>query len=257
MVLMPESSPILRRELAAKRQAQWLLALVLLLTCIAYLPAMRGGFIWDDDAHVTRPELRSAHGLYRIWFDVGATQQYYPLLHSAFWLEQKLWGDDPLGYHLVNVLLHCGVVCLVYVVLRRLEMPGALLAAAIFAVHPVEVESVAWITEQKNTLSAVFYLGAMLAYLRFDEARKASSYWLAIALFALGLATKTVTATLPAALLVIFWWQRGKLSWRSDVRPLVPFFVLGAVAGVFTAWVERKLIGARGPSSSFRLSSAA
>ena len=222
------------------------------MTCVAYLPAMRGGFIWDDDAHVTRPELRSAHGLNRIWFDLGATQQYYPLLHSAFWLEQRLWGDDPLGYHLVNVLLHCGVVCLVYAVLRRLEVPGALLAAAIFAVHPVEVESVAWITEQKNTLSALFYLGAMLVYLRFDEGRKASSYWLAIGLFVLGLATKTVTATLPAALLVIFWWQRGRLSWRKDVRPLLPFFAVGAAAGVFTAWVERKLIGAEG--AEFELS---
>ena len=156
------------------------MGLVLVVTVLAYLPAMRGGFIWDDDGHVTRPELRSLDGLYRIWFDLGATQQYYPLLHSAFWFEHKLWGDDPLGYHLTNLLLHCGVVCLVYAVLRRLKIPGALLAAAIFAVHPVEVESVAWITEQKNTLSAVFYLSAMLAYLRFDESRQTSSYWLAL-----------------------------------------------------------------------------
>jgi protein O-mannosyl-transferase len=249
---MPESSQPISPGPIAIRHAWWPLALVLLATCLAYLPAMRGGFIWDDDAHVTRSELRSAHGLNRIWFDLGATQQYYPLLHSAFWLEQKLWGDDPLGYHVVNLLLHCCVVCLVYAVLRRLAIPGALLAAAIFAVHPVEVESVAWITEQKNTLSALFYLGAMLAYLRFDEGRKATSYWLAIALFVLGLATKTVTATLPAALLVIFWWQRGRISWRNDVRPLLPFFAVGAAAGVFTAWVERKLIGAEG--AEFELS---
>ena len=85
------------------------------------------------------------------------------------------------------------------------------MAAAIFALHPVQVESVAWITEQKNTLSAVFYLGAMLAYLRFDESRRRSLYALALGLFVLGLLAKTVTATLPAALLVIFWWQRGRL----------------------------------------------
>ncbi|HEY4233056.1 MAG TPA: tetratricopeptide repeat protein, partial [Lacipirellulaceae bacterium] len=200
----------------------------------------------------TRPELRSLGGLYRIWFDLGATQQYYPLLHSAFWFEHLLWGDEPLGYHLTNLLLHCGVVCLVYAVLRRLRIPGALLAAAIFAVHPVEVESVAWITEQKNTLSALFYLSAMLAYLRFDETRKPSSYWLAFALFLLGLLAKTVTATLPAALLVIFWWQRGKLDWRNDFRPFVPFFIVGAAAGILTAWVERKLIGAQG--AEFELS---
>jgi protein O-mannosyl-transferase len=234
------------------RHAPWLLALLLIVTFVAYLPAMRGGFIWDDDGHVTRPELRSFYGLYRIWFEVGATQQYYPLLHSAFWLEQRLWGDDPLAYHLANLLFHCGVVCLVYAVLQRLKIPGALLAAAIFAVHPVNVESVAWITEQKNTLSALFYLGAMLAYLQFYESRGAKCYWFAFTLFVLGLLAKTVTATLPAALLVIFWWQRGKLSWRSDVRPLLPFFGVGAAAGVLTAWVERKLIGAQG--ADFELS---
>ena len=131
-------------------------------------------------------------------------------------------------------------------ILRRLAIPGAYLAAAIFALHPVHVESVAWITEQKNTLSAVFYLAAMLVYLRFDQTRKTPWYCWALGLFVLGLLSKTVTATLPAALLVIFWWQRGRLSWRRDVLPLVPFFVLGAAAGVFTAWVERKLIGAEG-----------
>ena len=125
---------------------------------LVYQPAWQGGFIWDDDAHVTQPELRSWHGLYRIWFDVGATQQYYPLLHSAFWVEHKLWGDATLGYHLVNILLHAAAAVLVALVLRRLAIPGAYLAAAIFALHPVHVESVAWITEQKNTLSAVFYL---------------------------------------------------------------------------------------------------
>ncbi len=180
---------------------------------------MQGQFLWDDDAHVTKPELRSLSGLGRIWFDVGATQQYYPLLHSAFWIEHHLWGDDPLGYHLLNLLLHATAAWLVFLILRQLAIPGALLAAAIFALHPVQVESVAWITEQKNTLSAVFYLGAMLAYLHFDQSRRPGHYALALALFVLGLMSKTVTATLPAALLVIFWWQRGRLSWRRDVAP--------------------------------------
>ena len=117
--------------------------------------------------HVTRPELRSWHGLCRIWFDLGATHQYYPLLHSAFWIEHKLWGDATLGYHLVNILLHAAAALMVALILRRLKIPGAYLAAAIFALHPVQVESVAWITEQKNTLSAVFYLAAVLVYLRF------------------------------------------------------------------------------------------
>lgn len=213
---------------------------------VAYSPALRGGFLWDDDAHVTRPELQSWHGLYRIWFKPGATQQYYPLLHSAFWVEHRLWGDTTLGYHLVNLSLHFGAALLVGLILRRLAIPGAFLAAAIFALHPVHVESVAWISELKNTLSAVFYLSAMLCYLRFDENRGKLWYGVAFGLFLLGMLSKTVTATLPAALLVIFWWQRGRLSWRRDVLPLVPFFLLGAAGGLFTAWAERTLVGAEG-----------
>src|SRR3954462_11414908 len=104
-------------------------------------------------------------------------------------------------------------VVLLYLILTRLQIPGALLAVAIFALHPVMVESVAWISEQKNTLSAVFYLGAMLLYLRFDATRNRREYLFAWGLFVLALMTKTVTASLPAALLVVFWWQRGALSW--------------------------------------------
>ncbi len=234
-----------RRENPAGRD--WLFAAALAAAVLlAYLPAMQGGPIWDDAAHLTRPELQSWHGLYRIWFDLGATQQYYPLLHSLFWLQQKLWGGALPGYHLMNILLHVGASVLVALILRRLAIPGAYLAAAIFALHPVHVESVAWISELKNTLSAVFYLSALLSYLRFDRTRQAPWYFGACALFGLGLFSKTVTATLPGALLLIFWWQRGRLSWRRDILPLLPLFALGAAAGVFTAWVELKLIGAEG-----------
>jgi protein O-mannosyl-transferase len=223
-------------------------ALILLVTFFIYLPSLNGTRLWDDDGHITRPELQSFAGLCRTWTELTATQQYYPLLHSAFWVEYKLWGDSMLGYHLVNLLWHMCAVSLFYLILVRLKIPGALLAAAIFAVHPVMVESVAWISEQKNTLSAVFYLGAMLVYLRFDESRHPSCYFFALGLFVLGLLTKTVTATLPAALLVVFWWQRGALSWKRDVVPLVPFFVFGAASGMLTAWIERTLIGAEGAS---------
>ena len=231
------------------RFREWLLVAGLLaVTLVAYGPALRGEFLWDDDAHVTRPELRSWQGLGRIWFELDATQQYYPLLHTVFWVQWHLWGDSTLGYHVVNVVLHVAAAVLGALVLRRLEVPGAYLAAAIFALHPVHVESVAWLSELKNTLSAVFYLSAALLYLRFDESRHNRWYGAAFALFLLGLLSKTVTATLPAALLVIFWWQRGRLSWRRDGLPLVPWFVVGALAGVFTAAVERKLIGAEGES---------
>ena len=120
------------------------------------------------------------------------------------------------------------------------------LAALIFAVHPVCVESVAWISEQKNTLSLVFYLLAGLAYLDFDARRRRWSYGAALGFFILALGTKSVTATLPAALLVVLWWRKGRLSWRRDIVPLAPWFVLAMVSGLFTAWVERKFIGAEG-----------
>ena len=228
-------------------------AALLLATVLAYWPALRGGLIWDDAAHVTRGELRSLSGLGRIWFELGATQQYYPLLHSAFWIEHRLWGGAVLGYHLANVLLHAAAAVLVVLIVRRLSIRGAWLAGFIFALHPVCVNAVAWISEQKSTLSAVFYLGAALAYLHFDQSRRKTQYALASGLFVMALLAKTVTATLPAALLVVFWWRRGRLDWKRDVRPLVAWLVLGASAGLFTAWVERRFIGAEGPDFSLSL----
>src|SRR6185312_4681777 len=181
-------------------------ALILAASLASYAPAWRGAFVWDDDGHVTKPELRSLHGLARIWTEPAATQQYYPILHSAFWIEHRLWGDAPPGYHLLNILLHAAAAWLFVLVLRRLAVPGALLAGFIFALHPVCVESVAWVSEQKNTLSAVFYLAAAHVYLRGEGSRRAGSYAAATALFVLAVLSKTVAATLPAALLVIAWW---------------------------------------------------
>jgi tetratricopeptide (TPR) repeat protein len=215
-------------------------------TLLAYQRVGHAGFVWDDDAHLVNPGLSSLHGLRRIWTEPGATQQYYPVLYTAFWLEQRLWGYSAMEYHLANVALHLAATFALYRVLRHLAVPGALLAASAFALHPVCVESVAWISEQKNTLSAVLYLAAGLAYLRFDDDRRTRWYIIAISLFALALLSKTVTATLPAALLVVFWWKRGRLSWGKDFVPLIPWFALGAAAGTTTAWVERTLVGADG-----------
>lgn len=173
-------------------------ALVCGLVLACCWPALHGGLVWDDQAHVTRPDLRSGAGLGRIWLEVGATQQYYPVLHSAFWVEHRLWGDAIFGYHLVNVMLYAASCCLLALVLRRLwnlhpagapnadhAMPAEAewLAALIFAVHPVCVESVDWISEQKNTLSLVFYLLAALVYLDFESRRRLWSYWLALMFF--------------------------------------------------------------------------
>ena len=235
-----------RPEAGPYRYQVLLIAGLLLVLLAAYSPALHGGLLWDDDAHVTKPALRSLEGLGRIWTELGATQQYYPLLHSAFWLEHLLWGDAVTGYHLINLLQHAAAAWLVILLMRRLELPGAELAACLFALHPVAVESVAWISEQKNTLSAVLFLGAALFYLDFDRSRRRRTYALALGLFVLALLTKTVTATLPAVLLVLFWWQRGRLSLRQDVLPLVPWLALGLASGLFTAWVEHSLIGAQG-----------
>jgi protein O-mannosyl-transferase len=221
----------------------WLVFLGLLIVVgLAYQPAWHGAMLWDDDAHLTRSGLT----LWAIWFDVGATQQYYPIVHSAFWVFSRLWGAAPLGYHLVNIALHATSAFLVALMLRRWQVPGALLAAVVFALHPVQVESVAWMTELKNTLSTAFVLGAALAYLRFDQRRDRMSYALSLALFVLALLSKTVTATLPAALLVVFWWKRGRIERRRDVGPLVPFFAAGLAFGVMTAWFERALLHASG-----------
>ena len=234
---------------------EWLFALALLVvTLAAYHPAWHGKPVWDDDAHMTSAELRSCSGLARIWLQPGATQQYYPLVHTVFWVEQKIWGDSTPGYHLVNIVLHVFCALLLLKILRFLEVPGAWLAAAIFALHPVEVESVAWISELKNTLSGAFYLAAALAYLRFDQGRNRRLYRIALGLFFLGLFCKTVIATLPAALLVVFWWKRGTLSWKQDVKPLIPFFALGIVMGLFTVYVEKRyIISDQGAAFQFTL----
>jgi protein O-mannosyl-transferase len=221
-------------------------ALIFLATFAAYAPVFRAGFIWNDSDYVTAPALRSLSGLARIWFKIGATEQYYPLLHSAFWVEHRLWGDAPIGYHILNVVLHATSAVLVLLVLRRLSIPGAWLASFVFALHPVCVESVAWVSEQKNTLSTVFYLLAALSYLRFTDRRDPGRYALASVLFVLALLSKTVTATLPAALLVVAWWRAGALSWRRDVAPLLPWLVIGGAAGLFSGWVEKHVGGAEG-----------
>ncbi|HUI05581.1 MAG TPA: tetratricopeptide repeat protein [Verrucomicrobiae bacterium] len=230
-------------------------AVIVLLTVAAYFPVFRAGFIWDDDAHVINNQtLRSLDGLEKIWIRPGATQQYYPLVYTSFWLEYHLWKLHPVGYHLVNVLLHAANAVLLWRLLRRLEIPGAWWTAALFALHPVQVESVAWITERKNVLSGLFYLLATLAYLRCRPLTKAvvtptrpgRYYWLALVLFACALLSKTVTCSLPAMLLLLTWWKAGRVE-KPDAWALAPLFVLGAGMGLFTAWIERYRLGASGP----------
>jgi protein O-mannosyl-transferase len=249
--MIPKQSTSLIGE-GTKVKSQWsnwptgaVFIFIAALTFIAYLPAISGDFLWDDAGHVTNASLQSWSGLSRIWFEIGATQQYYPLLHTAFWIEHRIWGDMPEGYHLITILWHVMSATLLVALLRRLSIPGALLAGLIFALHPVCVESVAWISEQKNTLSTVFYLASVLSYLSFEENKSPSRYVFATIFFVAALLTKSITATLPMALLVIAWWRRGKISWRNDVVHLVPWLLCGIVVGLTTSWFESTQIGAK------------
>jgi tetratricopeptide (TPR) repeat protein len=241
---------------------------------IAYLPALTAGFVWNDDTYVTEnPTLDGGRGLKLIWTDPRANEQYYPLVFSSFWLEKRLWGLHPLGYHLVNVLLHAGSVLLLWWFLRRLGLPGAWLAAAVFALHPVCVESVAWVAERKNTFSLLLSLLAAHAFLASTDAREAEYhhhgrrrpaavvawhrrpsvlYGAALALFTLALLAKTTAALLPPVLLVLAWWRRGRLRW-SDFRPLVPFFAIGIALAWNTAWLEKTMVKASGVEWSLSL----
>jgi len=147
--------------------------LLIFLTVLAYVPALSGKFVWDDDSWTTGIAglLRNVGGLRTIWCQPAAMQQYYPLTGTTFWVDYHLWGFHSVPYHVENVLLHAFAAVLFWRLLRRLAVPGAWLAGAIFALHPVMVESAAWITERKNVLSLVFYLGALLAYLRYTGRR--------------------------------------------------------------------------------------
>jgi tetratricopeptide (TPR) repeat protein len=232
---------------------------LVLLVALAYLPALRASYIWDDRQYVVEnATLRDAEGLRRIWLVPRASPQYYPVVFSAFWLEYHLWGLDPLGYHAVNVALHGLNAVLVWRVLGRLGLPGAWLAAAIFGLHPVHVESVAWIAERKNVLSGLFSLSAVLAYWRFAPVEESSPRaaamrwgWYAAAwlLFLAALGSKSVACSLPAVLLLIAWWKRGRVTGR-DVIPLIPFFLAGAAASAVTVAMEAFHVGALGPEWS-------
>ena len=196
---------------------------------VSYFPALQGGFVWDDVIFSEEPVIHSPAGLRSIWLapaDIKNEGHYWPLVYTSFWLEHKLWGLNPVGYHAVNILLHLVNCLLLWRLLDRLAIPGAIVIAAVFAVHPMHVESVAWIIERKDVLSALFYLTAVLVWIRFDESPGPGRYTLALALFAAGLLAKSVVVTLPAALLIWRWWQRGRVT-PVDLLRLAPFVAVG------------------------------
>ena len=231
----------------------WAGAIVITAACfVAYIPAIKGGFVWDDDVYVTdNPLLTAPHGLYRIWFAMfDSPAQYVPLVYTTistiFWIEHQLWGFNPMGYHIVNVGIHIANALLLWLVLRRLSIPGAWFASAVFALHPVQVETVAWITELKNTLMFFFLLLSFLFWMEYAlfqrGGRKAYVYCLLF--YALALFSKTTACTLPAALVLILWFKRGPLTakrWLQVALQVAPFVAMGIVMGLMAMWRERRL----------------
>ena len=313
----------------AWRGRDWFRALLLVAAALAaYQQALSGQFLWDDDSWTTNVSglLSNVSGLCTMWLQPAALQQYYPLTGTTFWLDYHLWGFWPVPYHVENVLLHALAAILFWRLLRRLEVPGAWLAGALFALHPVMVESVGWITERKNVLSLVLYLGALLAYSRFARdwrsaalaapdaktpgpkprreipesrgprveplnqrrgtansqqptsntqclpfaqsmnvwrwmldvgcsqgPRGGRAYAWALLLFLGALLAKATAFSFPAVVLLICWWKRGRLRWRTDVLPVLPFFALTLGLGLLTAWLERTHVGAQGQDWAFSL----
>jgi Flp pilus assembly protein TadD len=239
----------------------------------AFLPALAAGFIWNDDTYLTANRtLDGLDGLRLIWTQPRANEQYYPMVFTSFWVEKRLWGLDPFGYHLVNVLLHAGSALLLWRLLARLGLRGAWLAAAAFALHPMCVESVAWVTERKNTLSLFLSLLAMHAYFasrdrREDEEKTGDSLrkgkrrgspphsdagpsaraltFIGFFFFVLALLAKTTASVVPPVLLVLVWWRFGRVK-RADAVPLAPWFAAGIALGAHTAWLERTSVMAVG-----------
>jgi len=212
-------------------------ALIVLLTVLVYAPALRGGFVFDDFVLITKnPMVKASDGLHRLWLTTEATD-YYPLSGSLLWLEWHLWGDYAPGYHVVNVLLHAGAAVLVWLILRRLKIPAAWLAAMIFAIHPVNVATAAWVSEQKNTLSMVFYALAILLYLKFDETGQRHWYAGSLGAFLLALLSKPAVVMLPVVLLGCMWWVHGRLR-KQDGLYSTPYFVLSLVLGLVTVHLQ-------------------
>jgi tetratricopeptide (TPR) repeat protein len=243
MLQTPQLSSYPAEFLRSSRNRAWLLGLLLVAaTVLAYQPVWQAGFIWDDDEYVTNnPLLTAPDGLKRIWFSLDSPSQYFPLTYTVFYIERSFWGLDSAGFHWVNIFLHAANALLVWRLLGRLSVPGAWLAAAIFALHPVQVESVAWVTELKNVLSLFFFLPAVLAWVEFVEDRPKPLwrvYALALVFYALALFSKTTACTLPAALLLVLW-LKGKPITRSRLVQLVPFVALGLGMGLVSVWWER------------------
>jgi tetratricopeptide (TPR) repeat protein len=248
------------REIGVSRwRREWLWALLLIpLVFIAYAQVFRAGFIWDDESHLTQnPCVVGPLGLKEIWTTTQAV--YYPLVLTTFWALHKFVGLNPLSYHALNVLLHAVSAILLWRVLRQLNVRGAWLGAALWALHPVMVQSVAWVTELKNTQSCVFYLLSILFFLKWEDQggavsrpsqrettdRRSLVIALSLLFFLLAILSKPSTVMLPIVLALCIWWRRERIQ-RRDFLALVPFALISAVASIWTVFEQKFHAGAIG-----------
>ncbi len=204
------------------------MGLLFFLAILVYLPALQSGFVWDDESSIIQNHLlRNMNGLWKIWAhpSLNTEPHYWPITYTSFWVDCQIWGLAPFGYHLTNILLHAFNGILLWVILRRLEIPGAWFAAAIFTVHPVHVESVAWIIERKDVLSGLFYLLAFWFYLNYDREKDWKRYLLSLFFLLCAIWSKSITISLPLAMVLWLWWKRESLTVR-DLVPIFPFFAL-------------------------------
>jgi tetratricopeptide (TPR) repeat protein len=230
-------------ELASTWQA-WLPKVLLIIgsTLWIYRPALHGKLIWDDQWYVLmNPELHNLAGLWKIWYRPGNWVEYYPLHETVLWLQWQLWGDHTLGYHLTNLFLHILNALLVWRLLAKLDVRLAWLGGLIFAVHPVQVESVAYIVELKNTLSMPFFLLSMCAWIDYDESHSKNDYQNALAFFFVGMLCKITMAPFAAIILLYAWWKRGRIGW-SDLRACAPFLLVAMILCFATLWAGREYV---------------
>jgi tetratricopeptide (TPR) repeat protein len=223
------------------------IAAIAVAAAVAYLPSISGEFILDDDRLVYDNDLiKSSDGLYQHWCTAKA-YDYWPATNTSLWIEWRLWGMHPSGYHVTNLILHIIEALLIWLILRKLSIPGAFLAALIFALHPVNVESVAWISQRKNTMAMLFFLLSIWCYLKAEsqppppQNRKflrGVDYWygISLVLFILTMLSKGSAAVLPVLLLGIIWWLRP-LTWRDFAR-IAPFFAVAAVFTEVNVWFQ-------------------
>ena len=216
------------RGLMARRETLGTLVLCLLVG-VAFYPATQAGFLWDDVIFTDSEPIRSPSGIWRIWLVQNAIDReghYWPLLYSTFWLEHKLWAFDSVGYHVVNTILHLANVLLLWRILHRLAIPGAWIAAALFAVHPTHVEPVAWVIARKDLLATLLSFASILAWIRFTETSRKASYLQSLGFYVASMLCKSTAVTLAPIFLVLEWWKKGRIT-GIDLLRVAPFFAVG------------------------------